>query len=254
MGCNWLCKFCTVAQSVIKLTQTPHQGKLSPRRYCRTFLAPYGRRLRLPPISQTQRNTMEVIINDRHLRHFLRKAPRQIDFAIKMGLNRIALSVQRAEIRELKRVFTLRSTWWKPNRKYGIKIKSATKTKHESRVYSKATWLGDHTTGGTRYPQNHHRAVPISPLITRKKTGGIRRGWLPGNVKRAFYLNVGNGFGLVLRRKRKQKVPDKLYLLIPKARIKKEFHWEEIGERTALKVAQKHMGRAAQYAMKTAKH
>jgi hypothetical protein len=94
---------------------------------------------------------------------------KQFIFGITVALTKTAQEAQKTYVpEELKKHFKLRTEWYKPERKYGIKITPANKTNLTAQVRTAADWLEDHeTTGGaTRKPHSKSRlAIPEGEKI-----------------------------------------------------------------------------------------
>ena len=83
---------------------------------------------------------------------------KQFVFATAVALTRVAQQAQSEDVPyELKREFTIRSDWWKKDRKFGIKIRAATKSKLVSQVHTAADWLVAHETPGGKTKTPHSR-------------------------------------------------------------------------------------------------
>lgn len=193
-----------------------------------------------------------VVMKTASAERMLKGAKKQIPFAIAKALTNTAQDVQEEEGRELNRVFTIRSLWWKKNRKHGIKVKAARKTKLVAHVHSSAYWLVDHLKGAVRTPQHLHRAVPKSENIRRKKTGQAAKAWLPANIKNKFIIKTGRN-SLLFKWDKRKKQRELVYLLIPRARIKKRFDFYGVGKKTAKKTWKGNVQDAVKLALRTAK-
>jgi hypothetical protein len=67
--------------------------------------------------------------------------PKQLTFAVAKSLTDVAVRSQSLIPGYLQGEFVIRDDWWKKDRKFGIKIKAATRSSLESQVYTAADWL-----------------------------------------------------------------------------------------------------------------
>lgn len=195
----------------------------------------------------------DIEIKARGTERYLKKVRRQIPFAISSGLTDTAEDIRDAEVKHLLAVFDVRGNWWKENRRYGLRYKAARKTKPVAEVYTRAHWLFDHVHGGTRSESGKRRGVPKSASIRRTQTGSIRMSDRPLRIPKSYKIPISGGKSLLLRRKQGGMDPELMYLLIPRARIKKRFYFYETAHRTARKVGQKNFDKALDRAIRTAK-
>lgn len=193
----------------------------------------------------------DVKVDDSKTRKFLKQLDRQMPFALARGLTLVAEDIQKAEIDHAHQVFNIRGNWWKAGRKYGFRVDPAKKTRLRAEVYTKAHWLFDHVQGGVRSGSSR-RAVPKSPSIRRTQTGSIRLPDRPPRVKGGFTIGLSGGKSLLLRRVRREKA-ELMYLLIPRARIKKRFYFYETGLATAKKTGRRNFQKALDRAIRTAR-
>lgn len=170
---------------------------------------------------------------------------RQLPYAAAVALTKTVDVGRNLAIDQLKRKFKLRGSWYKKERKFGIKIKTASRDNLEASVYTLADWLEAHETEGGEEKQlsgkpgsagfvPKHFAIPSdqstqSGSLThlppkRTGTGAISRLVKPGRLigkKRggAFAIRV-RGFLLLLQRMKKGAEPVLRYALPKRVRIK----------------------------------
>ncbi|HRJ90083.1 MAG TPA: hypothetical protein PLX39_15505 [Pyrinomonadaceae bacterium] len=96
-------------------------------------------------------------------------AGRQLPFAIATTFTRTVKDAQAGILGTLDNKFTLRSQWYRPTNKFGVKIKAARKNDLTAEVGTNADWLEPHETGGTRKSrQGRHVALPVIGEIGRR--------------------------------------------------------------------------------------
>ena len=148
---------------------------------------------------------------------------RQLPFALASALTATVKNAQSAIINSLDDQFTIRSQWWKPSNRFGIKIKAAKKNNPVAEVGTNADWLEKFETGKDKLPRGRSLAIPTDN-VRRNKKQIITRGNRPKALrsKRTFVLPTKSGpvlFQRKYRGKRSYIVP--LYNLDPKAKIEK---------------------------------
>ena len=191
---------------------------------------------------------------------------KQLRFAIAKALTSTAADVQKEVRKNMPDRFTLRRQWVVN----GIRMEKATKENLTATVYSKDVFMGRQEVGGTKTPKfDHHLAIPMR-AVRRYKSDIINPADLPSNLGKAEFSVKrggktvarrgagGTAFKIVsngrtfLCRRRNGKV-ELLYMLIPKAQVKKRLG---LGE-DALKVARSrfalNLQEAMEYAMRTAR-
>jgi hypothetical protein len=88
---------------------------------------------------------------------------KQIPFALSRTINRLAdLVLQHTTGELLPRKFTIRSAWWKPNMKYGFRVRRSSKSNLTASVKSAADWLPQQEIGGAKTTSGHRLAIPTA--------------------------------------------------------------------------------------------
>lgn len=136
--------------------------------------------------------------------------PKQIEFGIAAALTATAKRAQTAVQEEIKKDLVVRTEWWRQDRKFGIKVKPATKSNKEAIIYTLADWLleleGYHS--GVKTPDKHNGNL-ANPDIEHTRHGlrnVVRRAekarTLLNNQKRtkAFKIKTKTGYQLILQR------------------------------------------------------
>lgn len=159
----------------------------------------------------------------------------QANFALAKSLTLTATQGKEKILKSLNETFTIRNKW-STNGPYAIKVKPATKSNLRAEVGTNADWLLKHEDGGDKTPKGNDLAIPTvnvrrtkRDLIQKAQRPGALRG--KGDVVIAF--KSGKGKGLFVRRGRgKNKQLVLLYVLEPKARIKKQSTVLEPAQKT----------------------
>lgn len=97
-------------------------------------------------------------------------------WAISDALNDMAKEVQDYQVkRNFPRAFTLRSKWYVPSNKYGVKVRRSGTNTLESMVYSRAPWLAIQETGGIKRPNPGNKSIPIAVKARSNQARRIAR-------------------------------------------------------------------------------
>lgn len=196
---------------------------------------------------------LNVSFDSAYVKKRLAKRQRQIPFALSKGLNLTAEDIREAEVAELHKKFDVRGQWWRPRRRYGINVKPSKKSNLTASVFTRAYWMFDHVHGGRRSLAGKRLAVPQTFAIRRKRTGAIAKPWRPKNIKNTFVTELGGGEGIIFRWNKRRKMKEKMYFLIPSARIRPTFKWYEVGVKTAKRKARRNFNKGIREALRTAK-
>ena len=128
---------------------------------------------------------------------------KQIVFAAAKSLTQVAKESQKAVIDGIQGDFTIRSDWYLPSRKYGIRIKTATKQDLSAEVKSSADWLAAQELGQTHTPRGGRQEIAV-PTSAIQPTGRevIRRPLRPRGSKnrKAFIITSHRGNRLLVKR------------------------------------------------------
>lgn len=152
---------------------------------------------------------------------------RNIRYGTAVGLTQTAKQAQAAVIESLKSTFTLRTRWYEPGNRFGIKIQPATRDRLQAAVQTRADWLEIHETGGTRRPKRKALAIPTDN-VRRNKRQLIPRSQRPRNLARSFVIETQSGPVLFVRTgKGKRSKIRALYSLEPQAKIKRQSTFYE---------------------------
>lgn len=115
----------------------------------------------------------------------LKDLPKQVRFATSQALNDTALQVQKFTIDKLlPGAFTLRGRgkrWFEPGNRFGFNVQFARKDRLISVVGSRADWLKDQESGGTKRASGGHRlAIPTG--FWKKREEIMRRNKKPRQI------------------------------------------------------------------------
>jgi hypothetical protein len=147
---------------------------------------------------------------------------KQIVFAAAKSLTQIAKLGQAAAIEDIKSELNTKSEWYLPGRKYGVRVKTATKQDLSSEVKSAADWLAKLKLAETHTPSGGRQAIAV-PTAAIQPTGKeiIRAALRPrgSKLKKAFVITTRGGTKLIVKRvgPRPQDL-QVLYILEPKTR------------------------------------
>jgi hypothetical protein len=185
----------------------------------------------------------------------------QLPYASALALTRTAEDVRDAIIKELPDHFKIRSTWYLPQMKYGIRSTKATKAGQQSTVYTNAYWLPLQETGGIKLPPNKMLALPTEQVKANKNdiiTASNRPRALMKSGKawvgrdRANELVIFQRVGKGTKRGKKDAITVP-YVLKPRARIPKRWNFYERGAEVARQVFIGNWHNAMAEALRTAK-
>lgn len=180
---------------------------------------------------------------------------KQLPFAIASGLTQTAKDAQAEAGRTLDDKFTLRSNWWKPSNKFGIRVRPAKKTNLQAEVGTDADWLDKFETGKDKTPRGQHIAIPTAN-VRRNKRQIIPKGQRPAALrgKRTFVLQTKSGPVLYQRKyKGKRSAIVALYNLETRAKIQKKSPIIEPALKSIRQTLNKNFLAALDNALKTAK-
>ena len=158
---------------------------------------------------------------------------KQLNFATASALTATVKQGQSAVISTLRENFTLRSEWYEPKNKMGVRIKTAKKNDLTAEVKTASDFLKKFEDGSDKTPRRKQIAIPTSNVRRNKKdiiTKANRPQALRG--KRTFLMETKAGLVLFQRKftgKRSKILP--LYVLRPSAKTpKKPSFYVPIGE------------------------
>jgi len=156
----------------------------------------------------------------------------QFRFAAARALTRTAVDIQ-AEVRKnMPGRFTIRRDWVVRN----IRVERATKADLRATIFSGDKFMSLQEFGGAKGPLRNYLAIPTS-LVRRTPKDIIRKADRPAQLgDRAGIVEVNGRKYLALKRERKVRSGSRLrllYLLIPRAQIRKRLGLAEDGMRVA---------------------
>lgn len=151
------------------------------------------------------------------------KVAKQMTFAAASALTKTAKEGQAAVIENLPKEFTLRTNWFEPKMRFGIRIKPAKKNSLRAEVGTDAEWLDKFETGKDKTPKNRFLAIPMDN-VRRNKKQLIQKSQRPAGLRGRGDVVLQTKSGPVLfqrqgRGKKKRLVA--LYNLETKAKIRK---------------------------------
>lgn len=192
---------------------------------------------------------------------------KQFRFAVAKALTNTAQQV-RAEVQKNMRTrFSIRREWVIK----GIRVQPATKSDLMAVVYSKDDFMGRQEYGTDKRPKHDkYLAIPMK-AVRRSKSDIIRAVDLPNNLGKAqatmfrggkskdikgaggtvFFMKISGK--LYLCRRRKGKDVEKMYLLVPRAKIPKRLGLEQDAMAISAKNFKQNLHDSLEYAIKTAK-
>jgi hypothetical protein len=177
---------------------------------------------------------------------------KQTTYGISIGLNKLAEHIRKSELESAKQEFTLRGKWYQPKNRYGFNIKYANKSYPVATVFTRADWLALHTEGGVK-SSSGRLAIPTAD-VKRNKQDMVKRGSKPRAIKGSFLMHTQKGDAIAVRKGRgKSKKLVIMYWLEDKARIKKRFDFNKIGEKVYERNAQRYLSEGIAHAWRTAK-
>lgn len=176
----------------------------------------------------------------------------QFAFATARALTQTAAQVQTEVKKNMPSRFTLRRQWIVQ----GIRIERATKSNLTATVYSRDAFMGRQEFGGPKSPLRNYLAIPTS-MVRRTKTDLVRKSDKPGALgDKASVVDVNGRKYLALKRPRKGANGKKLrllYLLVPRASIKKRLGLTEDGVRVARAQFVKNLEQSLEDALRSAR-
>jgi hypothetical protein len=180
---------------------------------------------------------------------------KQIRFATALALTKTAKDGQTAVIGALQSNFTLRTQWYQPANKMGVRIKTAKKNDLEAQVKTASGFLKKFESGEDKLPRRKRIAIPTEN-VRRNKRDIITKANRPNNLrqKRTFLLETSKGLVLFQRKfkgKRSKIVP--LYLLRARARTPKKPSFYAPARKTARENFGKNFADACKQAFATAR-
>ncbi len=154
---------------------------------------------------------------------------KQLVFAAASALTAVAQEAQTASVKAIEHTFTTRGKWYLPSNRFGMRITPARKDNLEAAVRTAADWLTLHDTAGTKVPHGSFIAIPTKN-VRRTKRQIIQKAQRPRNLKRSFVIKTSKGVNVLFQRQGRGKSSDlvAMYILEPRARIKKESTIVEI--------------------------
>lgn len=116
---------------------------------------------------------------------------KQIPFATARAFTATAKDAQQHILGSIDDRLTIRSAWYRPSNKFGVRIKAARKNNLTAEIGTDADWMEQHETGGRRRPTRGRRlALPVIGELARKTlTAKVPRGSTPRKL-----LASGNAF------------------------------------------------------------
>lgn len=176
----------------------------------------------------------------------------QFRFAVAKALTNTAYDVQREVRKNMPQRFTIRKQWVVQ----GIKVDKATKQNLSARIYSRDKFMGLQEIGGPKSPLHQYLAVPTS-MVKRTKRDLIAKSDRPKNLgARAEVIDFEGHKWLALKRPREGANGQRLrllYLLVPRASIKKRLGLGEDAERITRARFGENLRAAIEFAMRTAR-
>lgn len=185
----------------------------------------------------------------------LKEVAKQIKFAAAVALTQTAKDGQSAVISALRGNFTLRSQWYEPRNKIGIRIKPAKKNDLVAEVKTASNFLEKFETGDDKLPHRRQIAIPTDN-VRRNKRDIITTANRPAALrdKRTVLLETKAGLVLFQRKfKGKRSKLVALYVLKPRTKTpKKPTFYGPIGK-IVIKNFDKNFNEALKKALETAK-
>lgn len=182
---------------------------------------------------------------------------KQINFGTAVGLTKTAKDGQAAVVSALGSTFTLRGNWFQQSNKFGIRIKSATKTDLSAAVQTNADWLELHETGGDKTRHGGGRLTVPTDNVRRNKRLIIPRSQRPQALrsKNTFIKVTKRGETVLFKRVGRGKNAKivALYILESKVRIRKESTFYEPIQKIVAKNLSRNIEAGIQKALATAR-
>jgi hypothetical protein len=143
----------------------------------------------------------------------------QLLFASALALTKTGQAGQQASIDAILKFFTVRSTWYQPSSPFGVRFRPATKANLETDVESAAPWLQLHETGGIKTPRGRMLAIPTR-FVRPDARALIPASRRPRNIRNPVVIRSRSGSLILAERQGERLIP--LYVLTPRARIRRE--------------------------------
>lgn len=178
----------------------------------------------------------------------------QVPFALASALTKTAKQGQDAVIQNLQDTFTLRTNWYKPSNAIGIRITPAKKNDQVAEVRSAAKFLLPHVEGKDKIPFGKFLAIPTDN-VRRNKRRLIPNPQRPKNLKNSFILTLKSGLKVLAVRvgKGRRSTIRIMYLLEPKARLKKAEVFFEPVQKVVKENFENNFNESIKKAIKTAR-
>lgn len=176
----------------------------------------------------------------------------QFRFSVAKALTTTASQVQQEVKKNMPSRFTLRRQWVVQ----GIRMERATKDNLTAKVYSRDKFMGLQEIGGTKGPLRNYLAIPTR-MVKRTPTDMIRKSDRPKALGDKVEIVDYKGHKyLALKKGRKGAGGQQmrlLYLLIPRANIKKRLGLGDDAIKVAKAQFTNNLRDALEYAMRTAR-
>jgi hypothetical protein len=181
------------------------------------------------------------------------KIAKNVEFGYARGLTQTAQKAQEDITEGIRDKFTVRTRWIEKGNKYGIKVTPANKRNLESAVWTRADWLRVHEEGGTKEPTRSKNLTLPTENVKRNKRDLIRKNQRPRNLPRSFVIKADGGQRLFMQRfgKGKRSSTRVMYVLKPKAKIKKQGTFIEAAQKSVTRNRAEITRRSIDNAMRT---
>ena len=124
---------------------------------------------------------IELHVDAKAVNASLKRMEKDVKWATTDALNAMAKEIQDYQVKKnFPRAFTLRSKWYKPNNRLGVKVRRAGTNTLQSVVYSRAPWLALQEEGGVKRPEAGRKFFAIA---VKARSNQARR------IPRARYLD-----------------------------------------------------------------
>jgi hypothetical protein len=189
---------------------------------------------------------------------------RQIPYAASNAINELAAEVQKEGKAHIRSRLTVRGTWLDKS-PIALKRTFANKKKLSASISTTAKFLPRQEEGGTKLPYRHWLAIPTSN-VQRTASGQVRKKDKPANLTRKFVITTRHGQDVLFQRtgteykgtragRRREKTGgiQAMYMLEPKARIKKATDFYRVAQSIVDKKWKAAFTKAINHAMNTAR-
>ena len=193
---------------------------------------------------------------DRLMRRMTAVERRQVPFALAGALTSLAFDIRKDAVeRTGPESFDLRDPRFL---RAAIVVDKASKHDLRARVYDRleSSDLLLHARGLPKYPHGKHVAVPTKHLLPKRRARGVPKAWRPKQVMRKprVFEQRWKGHLYIWRRKTKKRYPiEPLYLLVPRAQMRKRFPFHERARQIFRAELGQVFHRKFEHAMRTAK-